>query len=98
MTSGANLAHCLAIGNSGIDGTFVICGIVDGMKAPGDASIDVALVIPGVGGGGASIFDGNVVLIAMVNVDPFPGTPLALMSPPWSWASCLEITRPGTNQ
>jgi hypothetical protein len=82
------------MGTSGIDDTLVIIGTVDGVKGPGDGGMDRVLAVPGVGGGGASVFDGSVVLMAMVKVEPFPGTPLALMSPPCSWASCLEITSP----
>ena len=88
MCSGANFGEGFA-GLSialGTDDILERCGVAEGVAtgAGGIGSIGM-LTTPGVAGaGGWSDLDGKIVLIENVNVDPLPGTPFALMSPPCS--------------
>lgn len=65
------------------DGAFGGTGKGAGVAGPGGINIEAACRPDGVaGGGGWSFLDGSRVLMEIVKVDPCPGTPLALMSPP----------------
>lgn len=67
-----SLASCVIVGMG--EG---VRGVAGSRAGPGVAG----------GGGGLSSPDGKVVLMTKVKVAPLPGTPLAYMSPPCSWAS-----------
>ena len=66
--------------------SFAIIGCWAISEGPGDIGKIGMAPPPGVGGGsgGRSCFEGSAVLIWKVNVAPFPGTPVAAISPPCS--------------
>ena len=91
MCSGANFGDGLALPSTtlGIDGILDMAGDAEGVvlgvarrcAGMGRIGIDVALT-DDVAGGGWSVPDGSVVLMKKAKVEPLPGDPFALMSPP----------------
>ena len=82
-----NFGDGLAITSGGIviDGVFVNRGIGVGVvTGPGEKGSIGMVPTPGVGGGagGMSSLVGSTVLMKNMKVEPLPGMPFALMSPP----------------